>query len=83
MPLIFDDDQVRIDAVCMVEDAMPLLEFFQSHAAARVGMRECTHLHSAVLQVLIAAVASDGARIMDLPEEDFLRRWLTPLFDQA
>ncbi len=74
MPLIFGEDQVLIEGICSVEDAMPLLEFLQAHAGASVDMRACSHLHSAALQVLLAA-----ARVTQLPQEDFLRRWLTPL----
>jgi hypothetical protein len=74
MPLTFAEDQVVIDGTCGVEDAMPLLEFLQTHAAATIDMRACSHLHAAGLQVAMAT-----ARVAHLPDEDFLRRWLTPL----
>jgi len=80
MTLLFDEDTVQIDGVCGVEEALPLLEFLQHRGAARIDMRSCSHLHSAALQVLMATAASDtGARVTALPEEAFLRRWLTPL----
>jgi hypothetical protein len=74
MPLIFGDDAILIDGVCGVEEAMPLLEFLQTHGEARIDMRACIHLHAATLQVLMAV----AERVTDLPEEEFLRRWLTP-----
>jgi hypothetical protein len=75
MPLTFGEDLILIDGVCGVEEAMPLLEFLQTHGAVRIDMRECTHIHSAPLQVLMAA----AERVTDLPEEKFLRRWLAPV----
>jgi hypothetical protein len=75
MALIFSDDVVQIDGVCGVDEAMPLLEFLQTHGEARVDMRTCTHLHSAALQVLMVV----AARVAVLPEEEFLARWLTPI----
>jgi hypothetical protein len=75
MPLTFGEDTILIEGVCGVEEAMPLLEFLQTHGAARIDMRACTHLHSATLQVLMAS----AERVTDLPEEEFLRRWLTPV----
>lgn len=75
MPLIFGEDTVEIDGVCGVEEAMPLLEFLQTHGDARIDMRTCTHLHSAALQVLMLVTS----RVAVLPEEEFLSRWLTPM----
>jgi hypothetical protein len=75
MPLIFSEDTVRIDGVCGVDEAMPLLEFLQTHGEARIDMRTCTHLHSAALQVLMVA----ASRVAVPPEEEFLSRWLTPM----
>ena len=74
MPLTFGENTVLIDGICGVEDAMPLLEFLQTHTGASIDMHACSHLHSAALQVLMAT-----ARVVHLPDEDFLRRWLTPL----
>jgi hypothetical protein len=79
MPLIFGEDIVRIDGVCGVEEAMPLLEFLQTHGEARIDMRTCTLLHSAALQVLMVV----ATRVAVLPEEEFLARWLTPVLGSA
>ena len=75
MPLSFDADTVTVRDTCTVEDAMPLLEFLQSHSDARVDLRPCTNLHTAALQVLMAA----RPRIAALPEAAFLARWLAPV----
>jgi hypothetical protein len=75
MALIFGEETIQIDGVCGVDEAMPLLEFLQTHDAAQVDMRTCTHLHAAALQVLMVA----AVRVAVLPEEEFLSRWLTPM----
>jgi hypothetical protein len=75
MTVSFDEDMIRIDGVCGVDEAMPLLEFLQTHGATRIDMRTCTHVHSAALQVLMVV----AVRVAVLPEEEFLNRWLTPL----
>ena len=75
MSLIFGEDMVQIDGVCGVDEAMPLLEFLQTHGEARIDMRSCTHLHSAALQVLMVV----AIRVAIPPEEEFLARWLRPM----
>ena len=72
MPLNFANDTVTADAVPTVEDALPLLEYLQSQAGARVDLGACTHLHTAVLQVLMAARPT----MVTLPRDAFLARWL-------
>jgi len=72
MPLNFALDTVTADGPAIVEDALTLLEFLQSHANAKIDLSSCTHLHTSVLQVLLAATPE----IVALPREDFLARWL-------
>jgi hypothetical protein len=76
MSVSFDNGVVVLEETCGVDEALPLLELLQTHLSAQVDMRKCTLLHSATLQVLMAA----APRIATLPEEAFLRLWLTPLF---
>lgn len=75
MPIRFGKNSATMEGACTVEEALPLLEFLQEHRQAKVGMRGCTHVHSAVLQVLMALRPKIGT----LPEEAFLRRWVAPL----
>jgi hypothetical protein len=75
MAVSFGDTTVTIDGGCGVEDALPLLEYLQGNATARLDLRTCNNLHSAVLQVVMAV----ADRIAVLPEEAFLGRWLAPL----
>lgn len=55
MPLEFKKNQVLFKDVVSVEDAESLLEWLQKKPAAKVDFSACTHLHSANLQVLMAA----------------------------
>lgn len=75
MPLRFNKNSVALEDACTVEEALTLLEFLQANPAARLNLRGCTQMHTALLQVLMAV----GPKIVALPAEDFLRRWLTPL----
>jgi len=75
MPLRFTKTSVVFEEFCAVEEALPLLEFLQANPGARANLRACTHMHTAVLQVLMAL----GPKVAALPTEAFLQRWLTPL----
>ncbi len=68
------DDVVRLEAVCPVEDAELLLGHLQE-GAARIDWSDCTHLHTACLQVILAA----GLAPCGSPANPALARWLTPL----
>ena len=78
MAFTFTKNTATADGACTVEDALPLLEFFQVHRAAKVDLGPCTQMHTAVLQVLLAV----RPKIAVLPREAFLARWLVPLFAQ-
>jgi hypothetical protein len=78
MPLNFTDDAATADGASTVEDALPLLEYLQAHVDATVDLGPCTHLHTAVLQVLMAA----RPRIIAMPGEAFLARWLPAALQQ-
>ncbi|KJS42468.1 MAG: hypothetical protein VR70_04145 [Rhodospirillaceae bacterium BRH_c57] len=75
MPLRFGKNIVVFEEGGAVEEALPLLEYLQTHPGARVDLRACTHMHTAIVQVLMAL----GPKIAAVPTEPFLHRWLTPL----
>lgn len=74
MPIRFGKNSVTLEGACTVEEALPLLEYLQEHGKAKVAMRTCTHLHSAVLQVLMATRPT----LSSVPEDEFLALWLVP-----
>ena len=73
MPFDFAKTTATAGETCTVEDALPLLEFLIANRGAKVDLGPCTNLHTAVLQVLLAA----RPKITALPQEPFLARWLS------
>ncbi|MCF8483256.1 MAG: hypothetical protein K9H25_22765 [Rhodospirillum sp.] len=74
MPFTFAKSTATADESCTVEDALSLLEFLLANPGAKVDLGPCATLHTAVLQVLLAV----KPKIIALPREAFLRRWLSP-----
>lgn len=72
MAIEFRKNLVVFRGLVSVEDAEPLLEWFQRKPAARVDLSTCTHLHPANLQVLMAA----RANITTWPQDAILADWL-------
>jgi hypothetical protein len=68
------DDTVLLEDVCVVEDAEILMQELQAGAAA-IDWSGCSHLHTACLQVILAA----GVPIRGSPANAALARWLAPL----
>ncbi len=67
-------DIIRLEGVCSVEDAEALLRQIQQGAVA-LEWGGCTSLHTACLQVILAA----GIGLQGTPADDKLARWLAPL----
>lgn len=55
MPVNCTAEVAQITGVGTVEEAETLLTWLQEHPHGQVDLSECTHLHSAVVQVLMAA----------------------------
>jgi hypothetical protein len=64
---------------CQSDDAEPLLRHLISQPTATVDISECEGVHTAVLQVLLAAKPSFAGRAKD----PFVRDWLEPLFQRS
>ena len=76
MPIRFDGAVARFEGACSVEEALPLNDWLLTTADARLDLGACTELHTAVLQVLMAAKRPVAVP----PENAFLSRWVMPLF---
>jgi hypothetical protein len=50
-----EDGTILLEGRCPVEDAEPLLQLLQETPPARCDWTRCSHLHSAVAQVILAA----------------------------
>ncbi len=75
MPLRSEGEVLHLQAECGVEEALSLLEHLAAAAPPGVDLRTCTHLHTALVQVLAAC----RPRVVRMPEDAFLARWLMPL----
>jgi hypothetical protein len=72
MPIEFKKDRVVFRDVVRVEEAEALLEALQKKPSTKVDLAACTHLHTANLQVLMAARPC----IDNWPQDTGLRTWL-------
>ncbi len=79
MPLTFTETQARFEDVCTVEEALPLFEFLNSGIAPEVDLSACTHLHTALLQLLLIA----RPKVAALPVDPGLARWLPEITSTA
>jgi len=79
MPLVFNEQTVSFEDVCTVEDALPLFEFLNTGEAAEIDLSACTYLHTALLQLLLAA----RPKVAALPVDRSLARWAAQLLADA
>jgi hypothetical protein len=64
---------------CRVEDAEPLLAYLQSAADRAVDLTGAGHLHTAVVQLLIAF----KPHVIGPATDTFVQRWLVPVISAA
>jgi hypothetical protein len=67
-----DDGTIILEADCPVEDAEPLLRLLEATPAAPVDWSRCGQLHTAVLQVVLAARPALPGRCGD----SWVDRWM-------
>jgi hypothetical protein len=78
MSVSIEDRVIRLDGICRVEDAEPLLLLLQSGSARQVDLTGAGHLHTAVVQVLMAF----QPEIIGPPGDPFVMRWLLPMLSK-
>lgn len=76
MPIEFKKNGAIFREEATVEEAEGLLEWLQTRPSAKADLSACTHIHTANLQVLMAA----KTRITNWPKDVELRAWLEPAF---
>jgi len=72
MPIDYKKNQARLRDIVSVEDADGLLDWLQNKPSAKIDLADCSHLHPANLQVLMAG----HCRIASWPTDPGLRGWL-------
>ncbi|QJC56199.1 hypothetical protein HC248_01501 [Polaromonas vacuolata] len=75
MPIRYKKNQALFEGVATVDDAEGLQQWLKHKPHATVHLTACSHLHSANLQVLMAA----GNRIAAWPDDTDLHCWLETL----
>jgi hypothetical protein len=67
-----ENGTITLDGDCSVEDAEPLLQMLLETPAARVDWTRCGHLHTAVVQVILAAKPALAGPCGD----PWIRQWI-------
>jgi hypothetical protein len=79
MPIEFKKQKAVFRGGATVEEAEALLEWLQTKPAAKVDLSTCSHLHTADLQVLMAA----KTEVASWPADSDLRAWLETALKSA
>jgi hypothetical protein len=74
MSLRLDGNIVYLEGACGVEDAEPLLQAVQSVPGIVMNVGGATHLHAAIVQVLMALRPA----LTGVPPDPFLRQFVLP-----
>lgn len=70
MPVESNDQILILTGVCTVEEAEAVLEWIIEHPGGELDLTQAEHIHTAILQVLLAAAKS---RVRP-PQDSFLGR---------
>lgn len=74
MPIQFSENLASFTEVCTVEEAEQLLQWLHDAPAGQLKLADCTHIHTAIVQVMMA-----GRAVIAWPPTDKdLARWLMP-----
>ena len=65
----------RFSGVCTIDEAENLLDWVNGHQDPRADLGDCEHLHTALLQILLA----HRVQVSRLPQNPWLQQWLQPL----
>jgi anti-anti-sigma regulatory factor len=79
MSVRLDGNIIVLEGACRVEDAEPLLGWLQADKDIVVDLTDAEHLHTAVLQVLMALRPA----LKGTPKDAFIRDWITPALSEA
>jgi hypothetical protein len=69
-----DAGAIILEGNCPVEDAEPLLQMLQATSTATLDWSRCGHLHTAVLQLILAARIAPAGPCGD----PWVRQWAAP-----
>ena len=69
-----DNGVIVLEGRCAVEEAEPLLQMLQATPAAPCDWTRCSHLHTAVLQVILAARPA----LIGPCGDPYVEQWIAP-----
>ena len=75
MPIVLKKQVAVLREQCSIEEAENLLQWYIEHPKGKVNAKQLTHLHTAVLQVLMAVKPS----LSSWPEDDNMKALLTQI----
>lgn len=78
MAITYDKKVALFTDAISIEDAEILLEWLKKTPKSQLDLSQCTHMHAAILQVLMAV----NPIIAAWPQAENLRTWLEPAFNQ-
>ena len=70
-----ENGSIVLKGICPVEDAEPLLQMLQATPAAPCDWTRCSHLHTAVLQVILAA----RPILVGPCGDSWIEQWIIPI----
>ena len=72
MAIEFQTDHVQLSGKCRLEDAEHLREWLQQNPNSALDLSACTHVHTGILQIILA----HGRMPSALPTDMVFARWL-------
>ena len=72
MPIVYGGDTAQFLEVCVVDEALDLLEWLRGQPHAKIDLESCTHLHSSLFQLILAT----RPKMVCPPDDPFLCRVL-------
>lgn len=72
MPISYNKTTAVFKDVVSIEDVDALIEWLNDHPNGSVQLKDCQHIHTASVQVLMRK----RPKIQDLPKDDDLSSWL-------
>lgn len=79
MPIRYAESKVTLEGVCTIEEVEGLIAFLERTPKAVVLLASCEHMHTAILQALLAYRVPLSGEVYS----PFLWKWVAPLLARA
>jgi len=75
MPISYKKTVAVLEGHCGIDEAETLLGWLLENPKGKLNLKRCSHLHTAVLQVMMAL----SPKVSAWPEDPTIATWLQPL----